>query len=344
MKNTLLHKTYLILMIAGLSIATLVIGKSIMIPLALGLFLALSLSPLVEKLSTWKVPKVPSIIVAFLCTFIIIGSIVTTIGFAIGDFAEKLPNYQQSIQVNIAATKKIIFEKIPFIDQSFIDSNLSSDQLSSLGVDAAKNILSTTTNISATLGLTLVITFLLLLYRNRIRKFSRMITDEPTEKQVSVIVRKSFSVIPRYLGGMMIVIVLMTTLNTFGFMIIGTPSPLFWGMMVSLLNVIPYVGPAIGFGAAALFSLLVAGPTTALLAMAMFLVIQFIDNNLLTPLIAGSQININPLAAIISLVVWGMIWGMVGMILALPLLGLMKIICDEIPELRPIGYLIGDKE
>ena len=121
-------------------------------------------------------------------------------------------------------------------------------------------------------------------------------------------------------------------------------SPLFWGLIVSLLNVIPYVGPAIGFGAAALFSLLVAGPTVALLAMIMFLIVQFIDNNLLTPLIAGSQININALAAIVSLVVWGMIWGAVGMVLALPILGLIKIICDEIPELQPIGYLIGGKE
>jgi predicted PurR-regulated permease PerM len=248
------------------------------------------------------------------------------------------------VGANIAKTKDVIVDIIPF-DKELVAKKLSeSTNLSSVGINTIKNILSTTTNIGATLGLTLVITFLMLLYRNRIKRFATMITRSENHGHITSIVHRSFSVMPRYMAGILTVVIIMTILNTIGFMIIGTPSPLFWGLMVSLLNVIPYVGPAIGFGAAALFSLLVAGPTVAVLAMIMFLVIQFIDNNLLTPMIAGSQININALAAIISLVVWGMIWGMVGMVLALPILGLIKIICDEIPELHAIGYLIGDKE
>jgi predicted PurR-regulated permease PerM len=137
---------------------------------------------------------------------------------------------------------------------------------------------------------------------------------------------------------------MMTGLNTLGFWIIGIPSPLFWGIIVSLLNVIPYVGTIIGFGAVTLFALLVVGPATVLFAIIMFLVVQFVDNNFLTPTIAGGQIDINPLAAIISIVVWGMIWGVVGMVLALPILGLIKIICDTIPELKPYGYLLGNQD
>jgi predicted PurR-regulated permease PerM len=72
-------------------------------------------------------------------------------------------------------------------------------------------------------------------------------------------------------------------------------------------------------------------------------VAQFIDNNFLTPIIAGGQISINPLAAIISIIIWGMIWGVIGMVLALPILGLIKIICDAVPKLQPLGYLLGDK-
>ncbi len=142
----------------------------------------------------------------------------------------------------------------------------------------------------------------------------------------------------------MFVIGILSVINSFGFWIIGVPSPLFWGIMVSLLNVIPYVGPIIGFSSVAIFSLIVAGPTVALLAIVMFLVAQFIDNNFLTPIIAGGQIEINPLASIISIVFWGMLWGIIGMVIALPILGLFKIICDTIPGLRPIGYLLGDKE
>ena len=325
-------------------ITGLIVGKQILIPLVLGLFLSLSLSPMVEKLQRWKIPKTLAVVVSFLGTFIILGIIGTTIGFAINDFANKIPDYSQLVNTNITKTKDVIIGIIPF-DKELVAQKISENtNLSSVGISTIGSVLSTTTNIGATLGLTFVITFLMLLYRNRIRKFTNMITKTENQNRVTAIVHKSFSVMPRYLTGILTVVIIMTILNTFGFMIIGTPSPLFWGLIVSLLNVIPYVGPAIGFGAAALFSLLVAGPTVALLAMIMFLIVQFIDNNLLTPLIAGSQININALAAIVSLVVWGMIWGAVGMVLALPILGLIKIICDEIPELQPIGYLIGGKE
>ena len=344
MKETPLSRSYMIAVLIVITILGLIVGKQILIPLVLGLFLSLSLSPVVEKLQQWKIPKTFAVIISFLGTFIVLGIIGTTIGFAINDFANKIPDYSQSISENITKTKDVIIGIIPF-DKELVAQKISeSTNLSSLGISTISSVLSTTTNIGATLGLTFVITFLMLLYRNRIKKFTNMITKTENQNHFTAIVRKSFSVMPRYLVGILTVVIIMTILNTFGFMIIGTPSPLFWGLIVSLLNIIPYVGPAIGFGAAALFSLLVAGPTVALLAMVMFLIVQFIDNNLLTPLIAGSQININALAAIVFLVIWGMIWGAVGMILALPILGLIKIICDEIPELQPIGYLIGGKE
>lgn len=341
MKDTFLSKTFMILIIFVIVIATLIIGKQIAIPFTLAVFLSLGLSPLVEWFQRKKLPRIPSIVLSFIMSLTLIAGIGFIVGFAVNDFAEKVPTYYEQATETIATTKSSVMERFS-VDEEELLGYTKKINLSSYGVNVATTIVNATTNMIGVLGLTLVMTFLLLLYRARIKTFFSMVANEHGQQSIQVIVRKSFQVLPKYLRGILIVISIMTVLNTLGFWIIGVPSPLFWGIMVSLLNVIPYVGTIIGFGAVTIFTLIVIGPSAALFAIIMFLLIQFVDNNFLTPLIAGGQIDINPLAAIISIIVWGMIWGVLGMVLALPILGLVKIVCDSVDELRPYGYLLGN--
>lgn len=343
MKDTFLSRSYMSIVLLIGTLAILIFAKQIAIPLTLALFLSLALSPLVEWFRKKKIPKVISVIFAFVIGLVAIGIIGYVLGIAVTDFAGKFPGYYEHINQNISTTKYSIMNRFSLTDADIANYSQKID-LSGLSTTAARSILGATTNLLGVFALTIVMTFLLLIYRDRIKKFFALIANESHQQDIKAIVHKSFLVLPRYISGIILVIAIMTGLNTLGFWIIRVPSPLFWGIMVSLLNVIPYVGTIIGFGAVTLFALLVAGPTAALFTIIMFLVVQFVDNNFLTPLIAGGQIDINPLAAIISIFVWGMIWGVVGMILALPLLGLVKIICDTIPELQPFGYLIGNKE
>jgi predicted PurR-regulated permease PerM len=343
MKDSFLSRTFMVSIIFIIGIVALIYAKQIVIPLTLSIFLALGLSPLVEWFRRKKIPKIISVILAFILGLIAVGAIGYIVGFAISDFAGKAPTYFTDINQNVSSTKLLLMEKFSLTDADV--ANYSENfNLSSIGATIAKTVVSATTTLLGMIGLTFVMTFLLLLYRDRVKKFTTMIANTHHQEAIHTIVHKSFHILPRYIGGMLLVITIMTGLNTLGFWIIGIPSPLFWGIIVSLLNVIPYVGTVIGFGAVTLFALLVAGPATALFAVIMFIVVQFLDNNFLTPTIAGGQIDINPLAAIISIVVWGMIWGIVGMVLALPILGLIKIICDTIPELKPYGYLLGNRE
>lgn len=344
MKFDFLDRWYKILIILVITVAILIFAKQLLIPLTCGLFLSLGLSPVVERFKKWGVPRVLGILATFIVGIAIIGGIGYTIGFAVNDFADNIPTYRQNVDTNILATKNLFSDK--FAWGAIKTDALLQDTLdiSSWGGAVAKNALRATGNAFATIGLTIVLSFFMLLYRERIKKFFTLVADKNHQEEIGVVAHKSFKVLPNYILGLMLVIVIMTGLNTFGFWLIGIPSPLFWGIMVSLLNIIPYVGTLIGFGGVTLFALLVSGPTTALFAVIMFLIIQFVDNNFLTPKITGGQISINPLAAIISIIIWGMIWGVVGMILALPILGLIKIICDTIPQLQPFGYLLGDRE
>lgn len=73
----------------------------------------------------------------------------------------------------------------------------------------------------------------------------------------------------------------------------------------------------------------------------LFILIQFTENNILTPNITGSKVNINPLFTILSIIVGGMIWGLPGMFVSIPLMGMVKIYCDNKPELTAFSYLLG---
>lgn len=342
MKESFLSRWYMSSIIMVVTIATLILAKQILIPLTLGLFLSLGLSPLVERFRKWGAHKVVGIFATFIIGLTLLGTIGFTVGFAINDFLGKTPEYNVEIDQNISLAKQLVTEKIGLSESEF-DTRLKS-YIDESSVTIASKIVSTATSATGTFGLTLVITFFMLLYKDRIKRFFEMVADKNRQDEIQTIAHKSFKVLPKYILGLTLVIAIMTVLNTTGFWLIGIPSPLFWGIIVSLLNVIPYVGTIIGFGGVVIFALLVSGPTVALFAIAMFLIIQFIDNNFLTPMITGGQIAINPLAAIVSIIVWGMIWGVIGMVIALPLLGLIKIICDTIPNLQPIGYLLGDKE
>lgn len=343
MKESFLSRIYMGGIVFVIGLAILIYAKQIVIPLTLATFLALGLSPLVEWFRKKKIPKILSVLLAFILGLIAVGAVGYIVGFAISDFAGKAPAYFENINQNVSTTKQLIMDKFSLTDVDVANYS-ESFNLSSIGATVARTIVGATTSLLGTLGLTIVMTFLLLLYRDRVKKFSTMIASTSHQESIHTIVHKSFHILPRYIGGMLLVIIIMTGLNTLGFWLIKVPSPLFWGIMVSLLNVIPYVGTVIGFGAVTLFALLVVGPIAALFTVVMFLVVQFVDNNFLTPTIAGGQIEINPLAAIISIIVWGMIWGIVGMVLALPILGLIKIVCDTLPELKPYGYLLGNRE
>ena len=344
MKESFLSRWYMVSIISVITIAALILGKQLLIPLTLGLFLSLGMSPIVQRLRKWGVHKVLSIFITFFLGIIVVTGITYTIGFAVNNFIGNIPNYSTAVAENITTTKSSLMTKLSLTETELASMINQYTTIPSWGISIASKIVTTTTNIIATIGLSLVMTFFLLLYRDRVKKFFEMVADKNRQEEIQTIAQKSFRILPRYILGLLLVIAIMTVLNTTGFWLIGVPSPLFWGLIVSILNVIPYVGTIIGFGAVTIFALVVSGPITALFTIIMFLIIQFVDNNFLTPRITGGQIAINSLAAILSIIIWGMIWGVIGMVIALPILGLIKIICDTIPGLQPIGYLLGDKE
>lgn len=187
--------------------------------------------------------------------------------------------------------------------------------------------------------------FFLLYYRDFFKEFFFKAFKNTDNKKIHAVLKKIYDVVQSYCLGLVMVMGIVAVLNTVGLMLMGIEYAWFFGSMASLLMLLPYIGIAIGSILPALFAL--ATKDSALYAVgviAWFQVVQFLEGNIITPNIVGGKVSINPLMAIIVILLGGMIFGLAGLILALPMTATLKVIFDAIPSMEPIGYLIGEPE
>jgi predicted PurR-regulated permease PerM len=133
-------------------------------------------------------------------------------------------------------------------------------------------------------------------------------------------------------------------MNAIGLVALGIKQAILLVFLAGFLNIIPYVGTLIGALIPIMMALLFKESMWHAFGVAViFLFNQVIDNNITTPNVVGSHVQVNPLATIMAVITGNIIWGIPGMILFIPLLGVFKIVCDNIDQLKPIGYLLGEE-
>lgn len=135
---------------------------------------------------------------------------------------------------------------------------------------------------------------------------------------------------------------MVAVVNCIGFSWMGVEYPIFFGILTGLLLIIPYVGIWIATIFPILFSLISLSPANTFAVIAWVAVVQFIEGNFITPLVVGSKVSVNPMVAMFALLIGELIWGIPGLILALPLTAIMKVIFDHVPALEAYGYLLGE--
>ena len=160
---------------------------------------------------------------------------------------------------------------------------------------------------------------------------------------MSEIVSKIKTVIQRYLVGLIIEFVIMATLYTIVLLIFGIDFALLLALIGALINMIPYVGGLVGVALPMMVALATKpSPWSAVYVMIGIYLIQLVDNNFIVPKIVASKVKINALFSIIVVIAGNALWGLPGMFLAIPLLGIVKLICDHIEPLKAWGFLLGD--
>jgi len=308
-----------------------------------GIF-AFLLHPLVHKLESLHFPTWAAATVSCLLTAAVVLCAFFFLGWQYAHFGEDLPELKTLLIEKIDHAQRY-FESRTHISQS-AQTAWMKQEVAGLADSAGAvmvTLFSTTGAALATIILIPIFTFFLLLLKGKFRIFFERLS---TRDGVVLKVVQSISVLSRkWLKGVLTVMLVLSVLNSVGFLLLGLKYAVLLGVTAAVLNVIPYIGPWIGALMPITIALLTKDSAMyAVGAAGVILITQFIDNNFVTPKVMGSSVSINPLASIVALLAGGMLWGVVGLILAIPITGMLKLVFDEIPEMQPWGFLLGEEK
>jgi predicted PurR-regulated permease PerM len=330
---------FVFLLLSGLHFA-----RSFLIPFSLAALLAMLMLPLCRRLERWKVPRGLAIGICLLIILLTFAGMMILLSTQVISFAHELPSLQGKLNQKLESVQGFVegITDVPANEQtSYLEQQLNS-YLESAGTYLTSVLAATTGALTSVMIMGIYI-FFFLYYRQKFKRFILMITPKEEHEKTRTIITQISEVTQKYIAGVLTVVVILSVLNTIGLMVIGIRQAIFFGVLGGILNIIPFIGSFLGGFFPAVVALLTKDSFGPVIAVAVvFTVIQLIESNLLTPNIVGSKVKVNPLAAIMALLIGGAVWGVAGMIMFIPFLGILKIIFDNIESLRPYGYLIGD--
>jgi len=320
-----------------------IIGSSIILPFLFAFLLATFLYPIDKFYNKYISYDSITIVLSFATVILPILLVATLFSFQIMNIMESLPSIGDKLDEGINQASKIINNLIPFADID-IDKMLASKES-----DIPKGSFSTIAQgfvSSATFlvnfGLTMIYTFFLLYYRKSFKNFIIFQFEEDNREDTKNTLKDIKETVKSYIGGVGLVMVILSVLNSIGLSIIGIDYPIFWGVLAGMLAIIPYIGTGLGGLLPFVYALSTTDTTWQPVAIVIYyVVIQQVEGNLITPKIVGDKVDINPLFAILSIVIFGTMWGVGGIILALPLISISRIILSHFEYTEPIAMLMS---
>ncbi len=318
------------------------VGRNFLYPLVIGVLFSYLLFPISNLLEKKRIPRPLAIIISILFGISVIGGILFFLYNRVTFFLADL----QSIKENASISLEIIQNKVETIFGVSVGSQKQwmRDNINKLLETGAGNIqsaLSATTSTIFAFGILPVYVFFMTFYRNKFRNFVLMVTLPGKHEATKKVMDQISDVTRKYVGGIVAVVLILCVLNSFGLWIVGIKYAIMFGILSALMNLIPYFGTLIGATIPLTFTLLSGTPEKAIGVLILFIIIQFTENNILTPNITGGSVQINPFFTIIGIVFGGMLWGIPGMLVAVPLLGTLKIIFENVNTLHPYAFLMG---
>ena len=332
----------LILFVGILVFIILIYARNFLYPLSLAVLFSYLLFPISSALEKIKVPRGLAIIVSILIGISVFGAIIFFLYNRLTFFLDDLPalkaNAQQTLDQildRIEANFGLAVEGQKRVLRDGINQALETGALS------FQRTFSSTTTTIFTFGIMPVYVFFMTFYRNRFRGFILLLTAPDRHPRTNKILDEISKVTTQYVGGVTMVVLILCVLNSVGLWIVGIKYALMFGIISALMNFIPYFGTILGAAFPLLFTIISGTPEKALGVIVLFAIIQFTENNILTPNITGGSVQINPFFTILVLVIGGITWGIPGMLVAVPALGMMKIVFDNVETLNPFSYLLG---
>ncbi len=319
-------------------------AQNILIPFAFACLLSVLLLPVVNFLESAKIGKVFSISIAIILAIAFIAGIIYFLSSQIASFMQDVPSIKEHINEHFISLQNWVKDKLHISFQQQNEYlNKQADKLKETGTGYISHTFFSITEAAMLLILMPIYTFLLLFYRLHIRRFLFAVFKQEYGAGVQNVIYETKLMIRSYMVGLLIEMGIVAAGNSIGLILLGVKYAIFFGVLAAVLNLIPYIG----MFTATLFTVLVSLTTTdntsdIVWIIVIFYSIHIVDVNILMPKIVASRLRINALISILGVIIGGALTGISGLFLSVPAVAFIKIICDQVDELKPWGMLMGD--
>lgn len=325
---------------------TLFFARYIFLPLILALFFSLLLSPIIRGMEKLRITKSVGAALVVMGLIVMLSSSVFLLIDPAKTWLDRAPLSLMRIEKKIRDIKEPV--------ERFKHATREVEKITQVGAQKNSEIQNKEKSLSETLmggirkviaGAVLILILLYFLLASGdiyLRKLVKVLPTLTDKKEAIRIVRHLQGDISTYLFSITVINLGLGLLVTLSMYLLDMPNPLLWGAIAAILNYIPYIGAMTGIVIIGLASALTFDiPRDILLPPLTYLFLSALEGYLITPLLIGKRLTLNPVVILMGLVFWGWLWGIIGAVLAVPLLVSLKIICDHIPPLNPVGEFLG---
>ncbi len=321
-------------------------GKVFFTPLLFGLLIAMIMYPACKKMEEKGISRTATIGLVLLFVTLLIGGILWLLEVQVSLFLEKLPLISERLEGS-SESISLWFENafgVSATDQTVFFQRFTENPENNIA-KMLNSIFSATMATLVLLLLTPIFSALFLYHRGTFIRFLESIVSREYHVKLHLIVNESILSYFKFAKGTFYVYCIVGILNSIGLLLLGIENAIVYGLLAALMTIIPYIGifisAAIPVSIAYLTKDSVWYPIGVI---AIFTVVQYLEANVIYPKVVGAQLNLSTWATLVGIVLGTIIWGLAGMILITPLLAILKIVSDYIPEWKPINILLNRAE
>jgi len=341
-----LQASAIVILAAAAILAMIYVAKVVIIVVLVSVLLSFVLAPLVDFLDRFQVPRgLGSFLAVLLLVAFLSAATYASYSRAIG-FMHELPTYKAKIQEMGRGIREQA-EQIEQTTETVLPS--SEEEKKALTIKESSSLTSLLSrNASSVTEIMLAVTFVpflvffMLSWQDHVRSASVMLFSMENRNTAYVMLGLVARMIRSFIVGNFIIGVFLSVCSMAVFGLIGLPYFYFLGIISGFLSIIPYLGVLLALIPPMIADLGHLTTGSSLLIIITVLGLHLVAMNILYPKILGKRLQLNPLAVTLALLFWGWLWGAMGLILAVPITGALKIICDHIERLRPYGTWMGE--
>jgi predicted PurR-regulated permease PerM len=323
-----------------------VVARPILIPISFALLISFILLPLAKRYENMGVNRMSGALFAILTTVLILGGGIFLFSTQIVSIVSEFSHFQEKIIKVFAEATSWLNSNVSFIPN--LEKGELMEQLKSwLNRSSGSLVQQTFTGTAGFVAgfiATIIFTFLFLIYREGFKQAIIMYFPDEKKDRALIMLKSIQQVGQKYLVGVILIVIIIGMINSIALLIIGIDYPFFFGFLAAILAIIPYIGTTLGATIPVIYAFMMYDSFLMPLAVAItFWAVQVVESNYLSPKVVGGTLKVNALAAIISIIVGATIWGIAGMILFLPFTAMLKVVCREYEELKPIALFLGEQ-